>query len=345
MGAHAIPPPPRPVRAVLHVLWPAVGVVATIVLLPVIVAGAFHAFVDRRARLFRIGVLLLLLVWADVRMLLGCWAIAARSTPESPTWMADHERLFAATLNEMMHHARRWVGFEVRLSEPMRLGRDDRPLIALARHAGPGDSLALAWLLATSVERLPRIVLAAAMRWDASLDTILTRLNANFVPGNASSSQERIEGVAAIAGSLTPREVMLIFPEGENWTPTRKLKVIERLGARGDELRAWWASTLRHVLPPRSRGLVTALTARPDADVMVIAHAGFGELHSARAIWDAIPFTGRPFLVRTWTYAAEELPTDADEVSAWLDRKWVELDEWIAELREAWLRGDSAHFG
>lgn len=309
MGMHAIPSPPRPVRAVLRVLWPALGVVATGLLLPVIVAGAFHALIDRRARLFRVAVLGLLLVWTDIRMLLGCWAISSRSTPESPTWLDEHEKLFAAILDEMMYHAKRWVGFEVRLSEPMRLGRDDRPLIALGRHAGPGDSLALAWLLAHAVERLPRIVLASALRWDAALDTMLTRLHANFVPGKGSSAEDRIQGVAAIAGSLTPRDVMLIFPEGENWTPMRQSTLIDRLGKRGDDLRAWFASTLRNVLPPRAKGVVTALAASPEADVMVIAHAGFGELHSPRAIWDAIPFTGRPFLVKTWTYAAEELPT------------------------------------
>ena len=47
-----------------------------------------------------------------------------------------------------MYYARRWVGLEVKLADRMHFGSDAEPLLALARHAGPADSLAVAWLLA-----------------------------------------------------------------------------------------------------------------------------------------------------------------------------------------------------
>ena len=75
MGARSIPPPPLVVRRVLHVLWPLVGVVVTGLMVPVIVAGAFMVVVDRRARLFRASCLAVVLMWVDIRMLLGCWAL------------------------------------------------------------------------------------------------------------------------------------------------------------------------------------------------------------------------------------------------------------------------------
>ena len=148
MGARSIPPPPLLVRRVLHVIWPLVGVVVTGLMAPVVVAGAFMVLVDRRARLFRASCLAVVLMWVDIRMLLGCWALWARSPDHSsPTWREDHEKLFSQALDSLMYYARRWVKLEVTLADRMHFGSDDEPLIALARHAGPADSLAIAWLL------------------------------------------------------------------------------------------------------------------------------------------------------------------------------------------------------
>ncbi len=114
MGARSIPPPPLMVRRVLHVLWPLVGVVVTGLMLPVIVAGAFMVVVDRRARLFRASCLAVVLMWVDIRMLLGCWALWAKSPDHSsPTWRDDHEKLFSQALDSLMYYARRWVKLEV----------------------------------------------------------------------------------------------------------------------------------------------------------------------------------------------------------------------------------------
>ena len=71
MGARSVPPPPMVVRRVLHVAWPAVGVVATGVMAPVVVVGAFAVLLDRRARLFRAASLATVAMWVDIRMQLG----------------------------------------------------------------------------------------------------------------------------------------------------------------------------------------------------------------------------------------------------------------------------------
>ena len=84
MGARSIPPPPMVVRRVLHVLWPLVGIVVTGLMVPVIVAGAFMVVVDRRARLFRASCLAVVLMWVDIRMLLGCWALIAAVVTSAP---------------------------------------------------------------------------------------------------------------------------------------------------------------------------------------------------------------------------------------------------------------------
>jgi 1-acyl-sn-glycerol-3-phosphate acyltransferase len=332
MGMRAVPPPPLAVRRVLHVLWPAVGVLVTALATPVLVAGAFAALVDRRARLFRITAVVVLLMWVDIGMLIGCWRLwLACPTKDGPTWLEDHERLLVSSLDRAMVVGRRWVGFEVRLADRMHLGSVDTPLVAFARHAGPADSIALAWLLSRTAGRLPRIVLADALRWDPAVDTILTRLHSYFVPSEDGSGNDRLRGVAALASSLRAQDVLLLFPEGQNWSPRRRRKLIEILHERGDSLRAARASRLRHVLPVRTRGPVACLTARPDADVMVVAHAGFERLTSLRQIYEAVPFTRRPFLVKAWTYAADELPDDESGIAAWIEQQWDEVDTWVGE--------------
>lgn len=330
MGLRRIPPPPRLVRRFLHVVWPLVGVVITGVMAPVIVAGALHSFVDRRARLFRASWLAVVLMWVDIRLLLSCWALWARSPDgSSPTWREDHERLLSRALDSLMYYTRRWLGLEVQLADRMHFGSHAEPLVAFARHAGPFDSLAIAWLLTRTVGRLPRIVLAEAMRWDPAIDTILTRLDSFFVPSG--SREDRLAGVRSMAASLDRDEVFLLFPEGQNWTPSRRSRVIRTLRRRGQHDRADRAERLVHVLPPKVRGAWAVRSARPGADVMVIAHAGYGELSTARLVWDALPFGERPFLVKTWTYAAETVPDDPVVFGAWLDARWAEVDAWVSE--------------
>jgi 1-acyl-sn-glycerol-3-phosphate acyltransferase len=349
MGAASIPPPPRWLRRALGAAWPFLAVVVTGLAVPVVVAGALHSLVDRRARLFRVSVLTVLLMWVDVRMLLGCWRLEAELDEEDgPQWREAHERLFVGTLDRMMLLAKRWVGFEVVLADRMHFGEEATPLIAFARHAGPGDSFALAWLLSRTAGRLPRVVLAEALRWDPGIDTILTRLDSYFVPSRTGSGEDRVRGVTRLAESLEPDEVLLLFPEGRNWSPERQLHLIERLRERGAYLRAWRAARYRNVLPPRTGGVVACLSARPDADVMIVAHAGFGRLTGIRDVWEAVPFTNRPFLVKTWTYAAASLPDDPEGIAAWLDDHWGEVDAWVDEQYAAggplgqvgpWLHG------
>lgn len=331
MGMKSIPPPHPLLARLLRVIWPVVAIVVTVVGAPVLLAGAIVSVVDRRARLFRATGMLLLVVWLDVQLLVRCWALWLK-TPggASPTWAADHEKLLVDVLDTVMRLSRKWVGFEVILGGVMDLGDPDRPVIALARHAGPADSVAVAWLLSRTGGRLPRIVLADALRWDPGIDLILTRLGSAFLPSTSGAGDDRLVGVRRLADSLDADDALLLFPEGQNWTPTRRHKLIERLRAGGHRARLRQAERLRRVLPPKSKGVIATLTARPDADVMIIAHAGMGDLNGPRAIYDAIPFE-QAFLVRTWTYAAEDVPRDAAEIETWLDARWAQIDAWVSE--------------
>ena len=331
MGLAGIPKPPRFARRALAVVWPVGAAALTGLATPVIVAGAFHSVIDRKARLFRVSVLTVGIMWIDVRMLMECWRLSLKDPRgEGPTWEDDHEAVFLAGLNRAMILARTWVGFEVRLDGRMHFGSEDAPLVAFARHAGPGDSIALAWLLGHTAGRMPKIVLAEALRWDPMIDTLLTRMRSYFVPSRTGAGDDRVEGVRALARGLKHDDVLLLFPEGQNFSPDRRARLITRLREAGQELRARRAISLWNTLPPRTRGVVAVLDERPDADVMIVGHAGFGRLSTPKEIWEAIPFTDRPFLVRTRTYAAGEVPDDEAGIEAWLDERWTQIDEWVS---------------
>lgn len=333
MGVAGIPPPPRFLRKVLPVVWPVGAAAVTGLATPVVVAGAFASFVDKRARLFRVSCLGVGLVWVDVRMLMDCWRLSLKhpsaESQQGTEWEDAHEEVFLAGLNRAMILARKWVGFEVRLDGRMHFGSDRAPLVAFARHAGPGDSLALAWLLGHTAERMPKIVLAEALRWDPMVDALLTRMRSHFVPSRTGAGDDRVSGVRALARGLKDDDVLLLFPEGQNFSLGRRNRLIDRLREAGQELRARKAISLWNTLPPKTRGVVAVLDERPDADVMIVAHAGFGHLSTPAEIWNAIPFTDRPFLVQTRTYAASEVPNEPAAIEAWIDNEWASIDEWV----------------
>lgn len=333
MGLAGIPKPPRFARRVLPVVWPVGAAALTGLATPVIVVGAFHAFVDKRARLFRVSSLGVGLVWVDVRMLMECWRLSLKHpNGDSPTWEQDHEAVFLGGLNRAMILAKRWAGFEVELEGRMHFGTEGAPLIAFARHAGPGDSLALAWLLGHTAGRMPKIVLAEALRWDPTVDALLTRMRSYFVPSRTGAGDDRTEGVRALAAGLDSDDVLLLFPEGQNFSPDRRRALISRLREAGQELRARRAISLWNTLPPKTRGVIASLEARPDADVMIVGHAGFGQLTTVGEIWGAIPFTNRPFLVQTRTYAAADVPDEPAAIEAWIDSEWSAIDEWVTTV-------------
>ena len=75
MGLSTVHAPPLVVRRILRIVWPVLGLLATIIALPLFVIGALWSVVDRRARLFRLTGLCLIGVWLDIQLLHRCWRL------------------------------------------------------------------------------------------------------------------------------------------------------------------------------------------------------------------------------------------------------------------------------
>lgn len=206
-------------------------------------------------------------------------------------------------------------------------------MLVLSRHGGPGDSLLLVQTLMNRDHlRQPRIVLKDTLQLDPLIDTFLHRLPARFVnPGSAEGAETAIGGLAMGMGE---GDALLIFPEGGNFTPRRRVRAIEWLRSRGFGAHAQAAERMRNVLPPRPGGVLAALDAAPRADVVFVAHTGLDHLLTMADIWRELP-QDKTLRLRWWFVAAADVPIDRDARIGWLYERWADIDTWIEANREA----------
>lgn len=209
-----------------------------------------------------------------------------------------------------------------------RVSEADRrtPLLVFSRHAGPGDSLLLVHALLQQGFR-PHIVLRDALQWAPALDVALNRLPSVFLGRGVPDQRERI---ARLAGGLGPGDALLLFPEGRNFTPGRRMASIARLEELGDHAAAEHAREMRHVLFPRPGGAAAAVSAATGAEIIFVAHTGLEDLSSFVDLWRGTPMDAS-IRVKLWRVAARDVPHEEDAAAAWLLDRWRRIDAWILE--------------
>jgi 1-acyl-sn-glycerol-3-phosphate acyltransferase len=209
-----------------------------------------------------------------------------------------------------------------------------RPEIVVSRHAGPGDSFILIHSLVNWFDREPRIVLKAALQWDPAVDVLLNRLPNRFISPGRTGSEVLEQQIGETATGLDENDAFVIFPEGGNFTPRRRISAIARLRARGLATEADRAENLRHLLPPKPGGLFAAVDAAPDSGVIFVAHTGLDRMLTIGDVWRELPMDKR-LVMRFWSVPPEEVPVDEEERVAWLYEWWARIDAWIEEHRPA----------
>jgi 1-acyl-sn-glycerol-3-phosphate acyltransferase len=335
--------PPRPVRrVVIDPLF--VPIALALILILAAVAGAAWLLgrllrLDR-GRVWRLASLAACYLVLDLAMLLGSFALLlgaplpSRRRPDE--WRENHTALLRWALASLVVASHRTLGFELALQDrlPVRLDQPP-PVLVLARHAGPGDSFTLVHLIASYLDRCPRVVLKAALQWDPGLDVLLNRLSCCFLPSRSGAGEDRTDRLAELAAGLSIGDALLLFPEGGNWTPNRHRRAVRRLWRAGRRRAARLAQANPHVLPPRPGGTLACLAARPDADVLVVAHTGLDTLVSPALMWQALPLRNRPMTVGWWQVPASELPGSDEARLQWLTDQWSQVDSWIARRNSA----------
>jgi hypothetical protein len=116
--------------------------------------------------------------------------------------------------------------------------------------------------------------------------------------------------------------------------------VTERLAAlwSSPEARAVYGDSpprqLARIARGRTRpgGVLAALEAAPDADVMLVAHTGVDHLLTVADVWRELPMDKR-ITMQWWLEPASAVPDTPDERVDWLYSWWARIDAWIAENR------------
>jgi 1-acyl-sn-glycerol-3-phosphate acyltransferase len=184
-------------------------------------------------------------------------------------------------------------------------------------------------------DREPRVVLKESLAWDPAVDAVMNRIPARFVSSGGSRARRGEDFEAQIADlvrDLDANDAFVIFPEGGNFTPERRRRGIERLRRLGLERMARRAERMTHVLAPRPGGLLAALAAAPEADVVLVAHTGLDHVLTVGDVWRELPMD-KVIVMRWWRVARDEIPEGREAQVEWLFAWWERIDAWIAEHR------------
>jgi 1-acyl-sn-glycerol-3-phosphate acyltransferase len=332
------------------VLTPLLLVVAVALIfglpLLVILAAAASPLLPGRWRALRL--LWFGLVWVALESValfacLGLWVASGfggrlRSEPYQDRHYAIM-RWFLATLFDVATRAFR---LRIEVEEPELTPQEararlTRPVIVLSRHAGPGDSFLLVHHLLSRYWRRPRIVMKAALQYDPGLDVVINRLPNAFVSARRGADNAIIQAIERLASDLGPTGALVIFPEGGNFTPRRRLRAIRLLEERQLDEEASRARAMAHLLPPRPGGALAAIGAAPTADVIFVAHTGLEDVITLGDVWRSLPME-QVLKARWWRVPAAEVPRgDREAQVRWLYEWWERIDAWIGENRPAAL--------
>jgi hypothetical protein len=301
----------------------------------------------RRARRMRaLRVVCFALVWflgetAALTVCLCLWIVSGfGGRLDTEPYQSRHYGIMRWFLGVLYRAAQQTCGLRVEVDGPSQTdglpradGMEGRPLIVLSRHGGPGDSLLLVHHLLTACGRRPRVIMKASLQLDPSLDVVANRLPNAFVHrrrGRTAHTPHSTAEIRRLAAGLGPRDALVLFPEGGNWTPQRWRRAVARL-RRGNQFDlAERAVAMPRLLAPRSGGAVAAITACPSADVIFVAHTGLDRLVSVRDVWRSLS-ADMVMRARWWRVPAAEVPRAAgrDAQTAWLYDWWEHMHAWI----------------
>jgi len=156
---------------------------------------------------------------------------------------------------------------------------------------------------------------------------VMNRIPARFV-SSGTAGQDFDSQIAELAHDLDANDAFVSFPEGGNFTPERRQRGIDRLRRLGLERMARRAERMVHVLTPRPGGLLTALEAAPEADVVLVAHTGLDHLLTVGDVWRELPMD-KVIVMRWWQVARDEIPAEREAQIDWLFGWWEQIDRWI----------------
>ncbi|WP_344618063.1 1-acyl-sn-glycerol-3-phosphate acyltransferase [Dactylosporangium salmoneum] len=326
--------PPRWLRRLVLAPIFVVLIAALLLTMPawLLLAAVLGPFGSGRMRFLRISWMVAVYLFLELVALVVLFALWVGSgfgwRLRGPRFQRAHYVLTGLFLRILYRQARFALGVKVAVvgTDPD-VAAPGQPELVFCRHAGPGDSFLLVHALVNWFDREPRIVLKHTLQWDPVIDVVLNRLPSHFVTF-APDSEEHI---AELATGLDENDVLVLFPEGGNFTPGRRERAIQRLRDLGLHGMAERAERMRHVLAPRPGGTLAALDAAPEAGVIWVAHTGLDKLLTVADVWRHLPLD-LTITMRWWSVEPDEIPSGRQERVDWLFEWWARIDRWIDEV-------------
>jgi 1-acyl-sn-glycerol-3-phosphate acyltransferase len=245
-----------------------------------------------------------------------------------------HYALLTLLLSMLFRTARKAFRLEI-VSPAQGTALPDGPLIVFSRHAGPGDSFLLAYALLAVGGRRPRLVAKEILRLDPLIDIVLGRTPNCFVGRSETARADAPGRIAELSASLGPRDALLAFPEGGNFTTKRRRRLIDRLRRRRDHRILATAASLNHVLPAKPTGVFAAVDAAPPtAHVLFVAHTGLDRIETVPEAWRAVPLQ-HPVRLAWWSVPVTDIPAADHTRETWLKDQWTRIDAWIDHEADA----------
>jgi 1-acyl-sn-glycerol-3-phosphate acyltransferase len=204
------------------------------------------------------------------------------------------------------------------------------PVLVLIRHAsiidnalpdaivGRAHGLGFRFIVKRELQMLPTIDIGG--RWVPTL----------FVRRASGDTTGQVQLIRELTVNLTPGDGLLIYPEGTRATAAKIARAKAVIAERQPEI-APLAAGLQNLLPPRLGGTLELLDSARDADVVIFGHVGLDGFEHISDIWSG-GLVGTKVHLRFWRFPACEVPSEREDLIAWLYARWQELDDWVGEM-------------
>ena len=202
------------------------------------------------------------------------------------------------------------------------------PIVVLIRHTSVLDTILAPAVITYPDNVFLRFVVKRELLWDPCLDVAGNRTKNHFVDRSSRDRAKEIERLKILGQDLTPREGVIIFPEGTRFTPNRQARALKKIKESMPELHDR-ASNLKHLLPPRPTGTLALLDL--STDVLVVGHHGFDALTTWAQLWRG-DLVGRTIRVHMWRISHQDIPKGSKERIDWLYDQWQRMDEWVDRI-------------
>lgn len=318
-----------------------IGIVASPIIL--VVSGAID-IVNRRPRLPSVRVALFLLQYAindSVEILLApvYWMAAGFGTRlDRPTSVRRHERLQGWSVDLLARRAEQLLGLRLAIEPQVDAFIGPGPVIVLCRHVNIVDA-SIPTLIYQRLGYRTRGVIMAELLADPGFDLIYARTGSVFIPRD--NGPEALQMLTDLHRGVDSTTAIVIFPEGRLFRPELLTRFLAKL-TETNPVRAQRLAPLHYTLPPRPGGVLSLLTAMPNTDVVVIAHAGLDRFGTFADLARSVPLTDAIRLT-AWRIAASDIPDNDGDRIAWLDEQWLRVDRYVGQsLQDPMIGGNNA---